>query len=122
MTYAVAPPPLVDDSGTQTWFSSLFRFIQSDTGVVSKSANYGVEWNVFWVRMDAAGGARTITLPSAAGNKGRKIGGIKTEGGGNSVTFAASGTDTVNGTATLGTQWAAAVFISDGVSNWDRVT
>ena len=122
MSYAVNTPPLIEDSSLRDWISGLFQFTQAQTGVVNKSADYGAEWNVTWVRMDATAGVRTITLPLAKGNRGRKIGGIKTDAVANNVTFAASGTDTVNGTAALTSQWAAAVFISDGVSNWDRVT
>lgn len=122
MSYAVNPPPLLKEQSLFDWLSSVFQFTQAQTGVVSKSASYAVEWNVFWVRMDATAGARTITLPLAKGNRGRRIGGIKTDAVGNNVTFSASGADSVNGTATLGSQWDAAVFVSDGVSNWDRLT
>lgn len=121
--YGVQPPQFSDENRSlMDWLSTVFRYNQSRVGVISTATSYTVSWDVFWVRMNATGGARTVTFPLSINNKGRQIGIIKTDSSGNSVTATASTGDSVNGTAALGSQWAAAVFIADGTTNWDRVT
>lgn len=122
MTYGLDTPQFPDTWDRLGWFSSIFNYVRSRVGVTAQSANYTVLENIFWVRMNATAGARTVTLPPAIGRGGRQIGVIKTDASGNNVTVAASAGDAVNGTAALAAQWAAGVFISDGTTNWDRVT
>ena len=121
--YGVQPPQFLDDNPERmSWFSTIFRYVQSKTGVISQTASYNVPWDIYWIRMNATGGVRTVTFPKSANSKGRQIGIIKTDASGNSVTATASSGDTINGTAATTTQWGAMVFIADGTTNWDRVT
>lgn len=123
ISYGVQPPQFSDDNqNLMAWLSTVFRFSQSKTGVISTSTSYNVPWDIFWVRMNATGGARTVTFPLSVNSKGRQIGVIKTDASGNNVTATALTGDSINGTAALGSQWAAAVFIADGTTNWDRIT
>ncbi len=121
--YGIQPPQFFDDKQDRmSWFSTIFQWAQSRVGVKSVSANYAVLWDIFWVRMDATAGNRTVTFPLSANSKGRQIGIIKTDASGNTVTATAGSGDSINGTAALGSQWAAAIFIADGTTNWDRLT
>lgn len=123
MIYGLSPPMFDEpEASRRDWFSSIFRFAQSKTGVTTQTASYVVLWNIFWVRMNATAGARTVTFPLSAANKGRIIGIIKIDASGNAVTATASTGDAINGTAALGSQWSAGLFIADGTTNWDRVT
>lgn len=115
--------PEGQDWTLSAFFSSLIDFIKSRTGVTSQTADYTVAENIFWVRMDATGGARTVTLPVSANRKGRQIGVIKTDSSGNAVTVSRSSSDVINGASTqsLAAQYSRLVVIADGTTNWDLI-
>ena len=74
------------------------------------------------VRVDASGGARTITLPAASAANGRPIALriVKTDSSANAVTVQRAGTNTIEGATSIAltTQWSSAWLVSDGVSSW----
>lgn len=74
------------------------------------------------VRVDASGGARTITLPAANAANGRPIALriVKTDSSANAVTVQRAGTNTIEGATSIAltTQWSSAWLVSDGVSSW----
>lgn len=55
----------------------------------------------YHVDVDASGGAVTVNLPTAVGNAGALIEVRKTDSSANTVTVDGSGTETINGAATL---------------------
>lgn len=115
-------PPLFDDESQERrgWFSSVFRWVQKRTKVVSVTTTYSVAADVFWVRCDATGGAFTVSLPASADLSGRQIGFIKTDASGNAVTVSAA--DNINGAGTqsLSSQYSRMVVISVATT-WDIV-
>lgn len=76
-----------------------------------------------FVRVDATGGARTITLPTIASNKvsmkGMMRTFIKIDSSANTVTIDGAASETINGALTkvLGSQWATITIVCDG-TNW----
>lgn len=88
-------------------------------GVTSVSANYTMIDTDGLILMSASGGARTVTLLSAAGRTGREITVKKTDSSSNAVTIDAAGSETLDGSATvtLDQQHDARTYRSDG-SNW----
>jgi hypothetical protein len=68
---------------------------------------------------DAAGGAFSITLPTAVGVTGRAYTIKRINSGANAVTVATTGGQTIDGAATvaLSTQWQVLRVVSDG-ANW----
>lgn len=87
--------------------------------VVAKTADYTASVLDKVIKVDASGGAVTITLP-AAQTSYSEIVVIKTDSSGNAVTVSRAGSDTIDGstTATLSNQYSLAVFRSDGNSAW----
>lgn len=77
-------------------------------------------------RVDASGGARTRTLPSAAAaGAGGVVAIRKTDTTTNTITIARAGSDTINGSATsrvVTPPEVALTLVSDGVSNWSVVS
>ncbi len=69
--------------------------------------------------VNASGGARTITLPTAVGKPGVQFLVKKVDSSGNAVTIATTSGQTIDGSATksLGVQYAFDAYMSDG-SNW----
>jgi hypothetical protein len=63
----------------------------------------------------------TATLPPAAANPNTEIVIKKVSSDANTVTVVGTGSDTVEGEASLTINYggSAALFVSDGVSNWD---
>jgi hypothetical protein len=121
--YGINPPQFDAPWEQKRWFSSISDYIESRTAVVNKTAAYTVAEGVFWVRVDATGGAVTVTLPLALGRGGRQIGVIKTDSSGNAVTVSRSGSDVINGATTqsLASQYSRMVVISDDTTNWDII-
>jgi hypothetical protein len=74
------------------------------------------------VSVDASGGARTITLPTAVGINGRCYTIRKLDSSGNAVTINGDGAETINGSATkvLAAQYDFAEVCSNG-TNWDVI-
>lgn len=85
----------------------------------SVSANTTLDTTHHVVSVDASGGARTITLPTAVGINGREYTIRKLDSSGNAVTIDGDGAETINGAATkvLAAQYDVATIMSNG-SNW----
>lgn len=109
--------------GMQGWFRRIFQQFKQLTAITNQTGTYTVPDNVFYVREDVTGGAKTVTLPAASSNEGRLILICKVDAGGNAVTVAASGSDTIQGSATisLAAQWNKALVISNGNNGWERL-
>lgn len=88
---------------------------QSVTGTGTQSVGGA---NVYLV--SAAGGAITMTLPTAGNAKGREIVFKKTDSSANAVTLSPQGGATVDGaaSATLTTQYQTRRLYSDGTNWW----
>lgn len=113
-----------DDDNRWKWINTLWKWTQQHESITTQTANYTVETNQYYVRGDATSGAITITLPTALNQQGRVITVMKIDSSGNAVSVARMGTDTINGSSSsvsLATQWSKAQFISNGVSNWERL-
>lgn len=90
------------------------------TPVAMKTAAYTLAATDSVVVCDASGGTFTVTLPSASGIVGRQYCIKRINGGINSVTVAAAGSETIDGSATtvLLTQYAVVTLVSDGANWW----
>ena len=100
-------------SGPQSWTSGeshKYLSVNADTTLDGTHSVVGV---------DASGGARTITLPTASGIAGRTYSIIKTDSSANTVTVDGAGSETINGATTkvLSAQYAGITIISTG-SAW----
>jgi hypothetical protein len=75
--------------------------------------------SVFRIKANAAGGAMTLTLPSAVGNPGMEFTIKRVNTGVNAVTIAPASGQTIDGAPTysLNTQWETLAVSSDNV-NW----
>jgi len=93
-------------------------------GIASVSAAYTVAENIFYVRADVSGAGFTVTLPLALGRDGRMILVKKIDSSGNTLTVGISGSDTIEGSAsvTTTTQYKSWLFISNGNATWERIT
>ena len=105
------------------WFHSVWSYIVSRTKIKNTTISYTIEANVYYVRADASSGAITITLPPALNIAGRQIFIKKIDSGVNAVTVATSGSDTIEGSASisLATQWAKQGLISNGNNGWEKI-
>jgi len=116
-------PPLFDDENVSRkgWFYLLFNYVRSRTKIVTVTAAYTVAADVFYVRVDATGGAVTVTLPVAANMLGRQIAVKKIDSSGNAVTVGRSGSDVIDGATTksLATQYTKTVVIAAASATWD---
>lgn len=83
------------------------------------SANTTLSDVHYAVTVDASGGAKTITLPTAVGITGRMYVIKKIDSSSNAVTVDANGSQTIDGALTvdLASQYEAMTIISDG-ANW----
>lgn len=114
----------VQRPGSDNWVQSVYNWITRRTGIVSVSAAYTIADNVFYVRADVTSAGFTVTLPLALGRDGRQILVKKIDSSGNTLTVGVSGSDTIQGSATVTTttQWASWLFISNGNATWERIT
>lgn len=88
-----------------------------------QTVNYTASVGCFCIRMDATGGAKTVTLPAASAVKGHCYEIIKWDSSGNSVSLVPDGTDTLfttGGTATTSTQYGLIRVRSVG-NGWVKV-
>jgi predicted RNA methylase len=99
-------------------FGSITR---APTPVRTVSAAYTLQDIDGLVLVDATAGALTVKLPSAVGRAGLELAVKKIDASVNAVTVNGSGTN-VDGAASvsLGTQFKARVFVSDGVAWWAK--
>jgi hypothetical protein len=88
----------------------------------TQAANYTVLLTDWLVRVDASGGARTITLPAASSCPGQTFCIKKVDSSGNAVTVSRAGSDTIDGqsTVSLATQYAKVLLLSNG-AGWDVI-
>lgn len=117
------PQGVVGDFGLpapfRNWLKTVVSFIKSRYKVVSKTAAYTVEEEVYLVLADAVGAPFTVTLPSATNRLGREIIIKRMNAGGNAVTIGGTVDGAVN--PTLGAQYVKMVVIADG-TNWNDIT
>lgn len=87
------------------------------------SAAYTVTLLDYLVRVDATGGARTVTLPAASSCPGQTFFIKKIDSSANAVTVARAGSDTIDGatSVSLASQYARTQLMSNG-SGWDVLT
>jgi hypothetical protein len=99
---------------TRAWYNALLPYeaLSADDTQAVNDAN-----KVLGV--DASGGAKTITLPTAASIGGRVYSVIKTDSGANTVTLDGDGSETIDGLTTqvLRQQFDALTVVSNG-TNW----
>ncbi len=87
------------------------------------AANVTPQANNYTILIDATAGNRTVTLPLSANFPGRIYAIKRTDSSGNSVTVAASGSDTIDGVATLSlTATMGAILQSDGEGLWSVIS
>lgn len=100
---------------------SLDRLFGGAITTLSANATLTVD-NAGEVLVNAAGGARTITLPAANALAGRPIRCriVKTDSSVNQVTVQRAGADTIEGATSqlLRFQWDSLTLVSDGVGAW----
>lgn len=100
---------------------SLDRLFGGAITTLSANATLTVD-NAGEVLVNAAGGARTITLPAANALAGRPIRCriVKTDSSVNQVTVQRAGADTIEGATSIALRYQheSLTFISDGVSAW----
>jgi hypothetical protein len=91
-------------------------------GTVTKTSAYTATASDFTIRVDASGGAVTITLPAAASHTGRLYRIKKVDGSANAVTIDGNAAETIDGAATQSTttQYASFTIQSNG-TNWDII-
>ena len=127
--WELVSPPIYTESNSFTmrqWLQRLWIWTESVSAIVTLTTDYTVPANVHYVRGDGTAGAITITLPPAIYNTGRRILIKKIDAGtgaGHKVTVACSGSDTIEGSATvaLNSQWNYVRAISNGIDGWEQV-
>lgn len=124
--YGVSFPPepdSFDNFAYRQFFEDIVRWIRSRHLVRTVTTDTLADSETFHFRCATNSGNIIITLPSAAGNVGRMILVTNIESGGNKVTVAARGTDTIEGSTSidLNTQWSKALLISNNVDGWERI-
>lgn len=122
----VQVPPVYESEesyGMKAWFQQIYRWITQRSMLTNVTTTYTVLENIYYVRADATAGAFTVTIPAALGRDGRQILICKVDAGVNAITVAATGTDTIQGAATisLAAQWSKALLISNGNNGWERI-
>ena len=86
----------------------------------TKTGTYTADSNDDVLMADVSGGGFTITLPSVAAKAGHVIRVKLVVAGGNTLTVARAGSDTIDGatSVTTTTLWGNWTFISDGDTEW----
>lgn len=109
--------------GTNSSASFLHSNGSFSSAITAVNSNTLLNDNHYTVKVDASGGARTITLPSSLGITGRIYNIKKTDGSSNIVTVATTSSQTIDGATTrsLASQWATISVQSDG-ANWLRIS
>lgn len=116
--------PLQD--AVQTWKVTglkIFNYIAGllQPSVTAQSANYAVLATDYVVTMNATGGARTLTLPTAVGYSGKPFTLKKVDSSSNAVQILTTSAQTIDGNASgalyLKLQYDTLRIVSDG-ANW----
>lgn len=83
--------------------------------------NTGITTADFWIPADATAGNLLLNLPKSS-DATHSVGIMKVDAGANTVTVAASGTETINGAATivLAAQYDKAILVSNQQGLWYR--
>ncbi len=122
-----------DSVGTATFATSPIivgtgagHIIKNNIGynnTVSKTAAYTATTSDELIAANATGGAFTITLPTAIGNKDKVFTIKKTDSSGNGVTIGTTSSQTIDGATTisLSAQYYSHTVVSDG-ANWQAVS
>lgn len=124
--YEITQPPVYDieaSYSTKSWLQRVFRRFLTDSKGINITSAYTIPADIFAVRVNATGGAVTVTLPTAVENEGRKIFVKKTDASGNAVTVDGNGSETIDGAAnvSLPAQYDAVFIYCNGVS-WDIIS
>jgi hypothetical protein len=101
-------------------FSAMQSFTKAiNFAYTSVTTNITLDTTHNVVSVDASGGARTITLPTAVDIGGRQYTIRKLDSSGNAVTIDGNGSETINGATTkvLAAQYDVATIISNN-ANW----
>lgn len=103
------------------YLREVYNWVLQQQQIVTITAAYTVPETVHHVRVNATGGAITVTVPAASTRDGRSIRVTKTDSSANAVTIARTGSDTFNAATSisLATQYHSIELISNGVSQWD---
>lgn len=108
--------------GVSKWFTLPGNFADyTGNWVTTTTTPYNVTLNDRFVLVDATAGVKTVQLPAAnAVPSGFAVSIKKTDAGGNAVTVARAGADTIEGatSASLAAQFNSVNLRSDGVSEW----
>jgi hypothetical protein len=122
MPHALEAPPAQPESLLE-WLRRLRLFLKHYYVAVNVTTTYTVPAEVYYVRANATGGAFTVTLPLAATRVGRVIIIKKIDSSVNAVTVGISGSDTIEGSATvsLAAQWNKLVVIAGASGSWEKV-
>lgn len=103
--------------GLWPWASTLYYECLNRRPVkATTSTPYAVAAWEGHIDVDATAGAKTVTLPAPATYPGRVISVSKSDSSGNAVTVG-SASGSVLGVTSLGAQYAAATYVSNG-TNW----
>jgi hypothetical protein len=99
----------VDNQGQAT-------FTGLKLAITSKSADYTATSADYFIKVDASGANRTITLPAAASSTGQVFVIKKIDASANTVTVDANASETIDGatTAVISAQWASLTIQCDG--------
>lgn len=117
MSATTTTDPAVARTDTAQTFTAAQTFMAAlATAYATVTANTTLGTTHSVVGVDATGGARTITLPSAATCAGRMYVVKKRDASANAVTVATTSSQTIDGAATvvLAAQWASVSVVSDG--------
>lgn len=110
----------VEASEVNTLLDNILESVYGRLPYVAKTADYTATDDDCVIACDATSAAVTITLPAVASTRvGKLYVAIKTDAGGNAVTFDGDSSETINGATTkaTSTQYAALVVINTG-SAW----
>jgi hypothetical protein len=124
--YGIPKPPVYESEesfGMKAWFQKIFTHAQSTTKLITTTTSITVQADIYIVRVNATGGARTITLPAAAANEGRVLVIKKIDASANAVTVDGNAAETIDGALTfsLPTQYKAVLLYCNG-SGWDVIS
>lgn len=119
---------IIFDTGSGLWVpgeiikeSHKIETTMTATLVPTSGTTYTPDFTFTIIRVNSASTAKSVLLPTAVGNKGKKL--VIKDGAGlaatNNITVDPSGAETVDGAPTLvmRTNWQAVTLISDG-ANW----
>jgi hypothetical protein len=112
----------VESFSYRQWFQSVYKYIFTETHVITVTTTYVVQEDITYIRADTTGGGFTVTLPTGDHFLGRKINVKKISADGNTLTIAGTGAETIDGSATqtASVQYDSFLFVANG-SGWDII-